>query len=586
MLRRDADEAAAVEVEEVTPGPCATKIRKRCALSSSSGASDALRCQLRLKRGVVLFRRSRRGSSPTPCPGNRRKMSESSWNGRCRRADGMHSSVSARKLVNALWQMNEGGLLEEERPGTARDPAAHRRCASSVEISKRSRTKSKVLDADHGDWFSDKLSNGGRIGVHDSSSTCSVDTMTHLQDMYHSLTASKELVRVLGNVWGAGVPNPSTAASLLSALRSELDLARAHARQLAKEQSRRGDEVELLKKRLAAEAHAWKSKQREKVAATVRLLADELDGERRSRRRAERVNAKLGKSLAETESSLEAAERELQRERRSRERLEKVCDELVRGAASTLDRGGEVEEMRREAERSQAEAELDKEREMLRLADELREERVQMKLLEARLQFEEKNAVVELLRGELEAFLETKKQESSAADASHDHHASEAEGADGIARVAVSKRTDGDNDDDDNDDREEDDDSNGSDMHSIELNMDGNIKDCGWSYSSTAANSKDMSTSKKAASAGSRGTECAADPWAGASFDRRSVEESEGGHQWDVDDDSTRDIDEDSERYQAIKNLREQMLAGHGFIFMSPADEPNADREQQRYGVI
>jgi hypothetical protein len=133
MLRRNADAAAAVE--EVTPRPCATKIRKRCALSSSSGASDTL-SKLRLKRGVVLLHR--RGSSP--CLRSRRKMSESSsLNGRYR-SDGMHSSVSARKLVSALWQMNEGGLLEEEEAGIARDAAArwgsaaHRRCASSVEV--------------------------------------------------------------------------------------------------------------------------------------------------------------------------------------------------------------------------------------------------------------------------------------------------------------------------------------------------------------------------------------------------------------------------------------------------------------------
>uniref|UniRef100_A0A0E0PMN7 Uncharacterized protein n=1 Tax=Oryza rufipogon TaxID=4529 RepID=A0A0E0PMN7_ORYRU len=93
-----------------------------------------------------------------------------------------------------------------------------------------------------------------------------------------------------------------------------------------------------------------------------------LDGERRSRHHAERVNAKLGKALAD-------AERELEREWRSRERLEKVCDELVRGGLTggvDGNRGGkeEVEEMRREAERAQEE--LEKEREMLRLADELR----------------------------------------------------------------------------------------------------------------------------------------------------------------------------------------------------------------------
>ncbi|KAF7093984.1 hypothetical protein CFC21_096349 [Triticum aestivum] len=575
LRRRDAGEAVAA-VEEVTTRP---KIRKWCALSSSSGASGTLR-RLRLRRGVVSLHRRGSGGVSSPLPTSW-KMSESSWSRACR-ADGMHSSVSARKLVSALWQMNEGGLLEEEeeeariaRDAAARrgSAAAHRRCASSVEISKRSRTRSKVVsEADHGrHWLSDNLSNAGTTGVHpcaqDSSSTCSADRMAHLQDMYNSLTACKELVRVLGNIWGPGDLSPSTA-SLLSALRSELDLARAHARQLARERSHRGSEtVELMKKRLEAEARAWKSKQREKVAATVRVVCDELDGERRSRRRAERVSAKLGSALAE-------AERELERERRSRERLEKVCDELVRG-------GGVEEEARREAE--EAQAEVDREREMLRLADELREERAQMKLLEARLQFEEKNAVVEQLRGELEAFLETKKQglleaESPAAaadeerQATHDddrHGFFEAEeGADRIARVDASKRTDVDDDGGGSDDG-----SDGSDMHSIELNMDGRSKDCGgWSYS-TASKETLTPTAKKAASADSRGTGCA-DPWAS---DRRSLEESEGGQRWD-DEEGRSDVDEeDSERYQAIKNLREQMLAGHGLgsIFLPGAYEGN-----------
>ncbi|KAI4976800.1 hypothetical protein ZWY2020_050407 [Hordeum vulgare] len=569
LSQRDAEEPVAA-VEEVTARP---KIRKRCALSSSSGASGALR-RLRLRRGVVSLHRRGSGGVSSPLPTSW-KMSESSWNRACR-ADGMHSSVSARKLVNALWQMSEGGLLEEEESRTARDAAAcrrgsaaatHRRCASSVEISKRSRTRSKVvLDDDHGrHWLSDKLSSAGTIGVQagaqDWSSTCSADRTARLQDMYNSLTACKELVRVLGNVWGPGDLSPSTA-SLLSALRSELDMARAHARQLAGQQSSRRGEVELMKKRLEAEARAWKSKQREKVAATVRVVCDELDGERRSRRRAERVNAKLGDALAE-------AERELERERRSRERLEKVCDELVRG--------GEVEEeARREAQ--EAQAEVDREREMLRLADELREERVQMKLLEARLQFEEKNAVVEQLRGELEAFLETKKHglllelaSPAAADEEHhqathdvDHHGFfEAEGADGTARVDVGKRTDVDDDGDDSD---------GSDMHSIELNMDGKSKDCGgWSYSGTASKETMATTARKAASADSRETHY--DPWAGG---RQSLEESEGGRRWDDDDEGCSDVDEeDSERYQAIKNLREQMLAGHGLgsIFLSGAYE-------------
>uniref|UniRef100_A0A0E0CKX2 Uncharacterized protein n=1 Tax=Oryza meridionalis TaxID=40149 RepID=A0A0E0CKX2_9ORYZ len=595
MLRR-----GAVVVDRDGEVVVATKIRKRCALSSS-GASDPLR-KLRLKkRGVAgLGRRGvgGGGGGGVLSPWSSRKMSESSWNGRrCHGGaaaaaadDGTRSAASARKLVGALRQ-----LSSPDDEDAARRSSAHRRCVS-VEFSKRSRTRSKALEADgqrswhngHGHWFSDMLSNGSTMEVHawrshDCASPCrgGERMAPHLKEVCSSLAASKELVKALAGIWGPGdgALNPSTAASLLSALRAELDLARAHARRLAKEDRRRGDEAARARARLAEDAREWGRRQREKAAAAVRVAAAELDGERRSRRRAERVNAKLGRALADAERELAASRRELERERRSRERLEKLCDELVRGGlagAGGVDGGGrggeeEVEEMRREAERAQEE--LEKEREMLRLADELREERVQMKLLEARLQFEEKNAVVEQLRDELEAFLGSKKdrqqQEEPPPPDADDHHHGLPDAHIQSILVAVNKN--GDHEDDDGGDEEDD----GSEMHSIELNMDGNSKDYSWSYTTA---SKDMATTARSKNAASvhgalisdRGTELAA-----AAIDRRSQEdggEEVDGDRWDDGGCSERskDLDEeDAERYEAIKNLREQMLAGHGFVLVS-----------------
>uniref|UniRef100_A0A0E0DF82 Uncharacterized protein n=1 Tax=Oryza meridionalis TaxID=40149 RepID=A0A0E0DF82_9ORYZ len=154
-----------------------------------------------------------------------------------------------------------------------------------------------------------------------------------LKEICSSLATSKELVKALVDIWGPddGL-NPSTA-SLLSALCAELDLARAHARQLTTEDRRRGDETARMRAQLVEEAREWRSRQREKVAVMVRVAAAELDGEQRSRRRAERVNAKLGKALADAERELAASRRELERERRSRERLEKSATSSS-GAAS------------------------------------------------------------------------------------------------------------------------------------------------------------------------------------------------------------------------------------------------------------
>ncbi|CAN6244420.1 unnamed protein product [Urochloa humidicola] len=106
-------------------------------------------------------------------------------------------------------------------------------------------------------------------------------------------------------------------------------------------------------------------------------------------------------------------------------------------------------------------------------------------------------------------------------------------------------------------------------------------------------------TAKNAASAhgslSDRGTECGG---AGTFDDRRSqghgVRDALELHEWDdgrsEDDDdgraSSRDVDEDAERYEAIKNLREQMLAGHGFVFLSSQGEADADRDRHRQGLM
>ncbi|KAL5830785.1 hypothetical protein ACOSQ4_016139 [Xanthoceras sorbifolium] len=99
--------------------------------------------------------------------------------------------------------------------------------------------------------------------------------------------------------------------------------------------------------------------------------------------------------------SLSKATKELESEKRAKEILEQVCDELARGVGELKRQSVEVRD------------EVEKEREMLQLADVLREKRVQMKLSEAKYHFEETNAAVETPRNELEAYLRTKKGEEN-----------------------------------------------------------------------------------------------------------------------------------------------------------------------------
>lgn len=153
--------------------------------------------------------------------------------------------------------------------------------------------------------------------------------------------------------------------------------------------------------------------------------------------------------------------------------MEQVCDELARGIG---DDKAEVEELKRES--AKVRKEVEKEREMLHLADVLREERVQMKLLEAKYQFEEKNAVVDKLRNELESFLKSKNGEEK-----EDYSSPRYEKIKALERhlretLPGSYQIQEDENDQDRgtvdkvEKNEEEDDSDDSDLHSIELSVD------------------------------------------------------------------------------------------------------------------
>ncbi|KAF2581774.1 hypothetical protein F2Q68_00002828 [Brassica cretica] len=155
---------------------------------------------------------------------------------------------------------------------------------------------------------------------------------TRLKECSNALTTSKELLKIINRMWGQEA-RPSSSTSLVSALHSELERARLQVNQLIHEHNKQeNNDVTYLMKRFANE---WKSNEQQVVEAAIESVAGELEAERKLRRRSERLNKKLGKELAETKAA-----------------LMKVKEEV------------------------------EKEREMLQLADALREERVQMKLSE------------------------------------------------------------------------------------------------------------------------------------------------------------------------------------------------------------
>ncbi|XP_074289491.1 uncharacterized protein At5g41620-like isoform X2 [Silene latifolia] len=271
---------------------------------------------------------------------------------------------------------------------------------------------------------------------------------TRLKDVNNSLIASKELVKVLFRIM-SHEEEQSSRLTLVSALRVELDRARLQVDQLIHEKRFDCDQMEMILKEFAEEKAAWKSRERRKIKEAVSSLTREIEIERKLRRQAERLNKKLGAELADTRDHFGRAMKELDGERRAREILEQTCDELARGIGEERI---EVEELKKESEK--AREEVEKERQMLQLADVLREERVQMKLEEARYEFEEKNAALERLKTELGIY---SKSESNIENGLVDEE-------------RKNEQSDGECD------------SSDSELHSIELNMDNSNKCYKWSF--------------------------------------------------------------------------------------------------------
>ncbi|XP_062082543.1 uncharacterized protein At5g41620-like isoform X2 [Humulus lupulus] len=477
----------------------------------------------------------KRGGSTTPEPVS---MAEAGNGGKGKEA-APAASVSARKLAATLWELNQGPSKKKDGskldklpklpshsaslpPDPSYTPISDRRRDDHAERVGHHRTMSAVTQkfqlTDYYLGGLDSLSTASLMEVEDQARAkthhhhhkkcVTGGSKTRLKEVSSGLATSKELVKLLNHVCGLEEQR-SLSTSLFSALRFELDRALIHVDRFIREQRSNRGEIELLMKQFAEEKATWRSKERERIREAMSCVAEELKAEKKLRRQTERLNKKIGCELADAKVALSKAIKELEREKRAKEILEQVCDELARGIGE--DRA-QVEELKRESEKVREEVE--KERQMLQLADVLREERVQMKLSDAKYQFEEKNAAVEQLRNELETYLvskmggggeegelgspkfeKIKELEAYLKEINFGSSLKEEKEDEGN----VEKRQEEEDDDDNDDDEEEEggDDSADSDLHSIELNMDNNNRSYRWSFACGEEFNEDDEESKR-----------------------------------------------------------------------------------------
>ncbi|KAL6544469.1 hypothetical protein OROMI_023331 [Orobanche minor] len=307
---------------------------------------------------------------------------------KCKRR--IRSVVSARKLAAGLWrlrlpefQTNVGQRLGLQQPGVDRF-VADKHCHHVDRV----HSPKPVPDPKHGILY--KLEPSFQFPNSAMEGATKWDP--------HGWRTSNETNQISDQP--KSLEHRANSGTVISSLESELVRARARIDELELERKSSKKKLEQFLRKLSEERAAWRSREHEKVRAIIDDMKSDLSREKKNRQRIEIVNSKLVNELADAKVSAKRFMQEYEKERKTRELIEEVCDELAKEIGEDK---AEVEGLKRESMRFREEVE--EERKMLQMAEVWREERVQMKLLDAKVMLEEKYSQMNTLAANLESFL-------------------------------------------------------------------------------------------------------------------------------------------------------------------------------------
>ncbi|KAL6843119.1 hypothetical protein ACP4OV_026832 [Aristida adscensionis] len=190
--------------------------------------------------------------------------------------------------------------------------------------------------------------------------------------------------------------------SYVATLQMELRQARDRVSELEAERLSAKKQLDHLFKKLTEEKAAWRHREHKKVRALLEDMKADLEHEKKNRRQLETINLKLVDELKEVKMAAKQLLQEYDNEQKTRELTEEVCNKLVR----------EIEEYKAEIEALKQDSlklrgEVDEDRKLLQMAEVWREERVQMKLVDAKLTLEAKYEQLSKLQEDVETFIST-----------------------------------------------------------------------------------------------------------------------------------------------------------------------------------
>ncbi|XP_054775880.1 uncharacterized protein At5g41620-like [Prosopis cineraria] len=233
--------------------------------------------------------------------------------------------------------------------------------------------------------------------------TSSLEFKGRVGEQHYSLKTSTELLKVLNRIWSLEEQHASNV-SLIKALKTELDHARLRIKELHRDRQADRHEIDGLMKQIAEDKLVRKSKEQDRLHAAVQSVRDELEDERKLRKRSESLHRKLARELSEVKSSLTNALKELERERKTRALLEDLCDEFSRGIKEYEQ---EVHALKQKSDKDWAER-ADRDNLILHISESWLDERMQMQLDAAQTGFADKKSIVDKLSLEIETFLKAK----------------------------------------------------------------------------------------------------------------------------------------------------------------------------------
>ncbi|RZC84978.1 hypothetical protein C5167_047761 [Papaver somniferum] len=229
----------------------------------------------------------------------------------------------------------------------------------------------------------------------------------------YSLKTSTELLKVLNRIWSLEEQH-TVNTSIVKSLKLELEQARSRIRELVRVRQADRREVDELVKQVTEEKLVRKNKEQGRIKNAVQSVRDELEAERKLRKRSESLHRKLARELTEVKSSLSTALKDLQRERNVQVLLEQLCDEFAKGIG---DYDQEVRTLKKKLEKDDSDNDLsDKnddsedanDRLILHVSEAWLDERMQMKLADSQSDFAQRNTIVEKLSSEIQTFLQAK----------------------------------------------------------------------------------------------------------------------------------------------------------------------------------